>query len=122
MVISSDTGPGATGLHGKQFLHLRTGYLIQMGRYLALTVFISLLAVCSAPPFIVGVAIAGMTSTIRQFLWLRRIPAIDAADTPPVALDTTVEMWKCWKPRFVRFKIVYVKYGPYVLQLKEMRL
>ena len=75
---------GRHGLHGKQFLHLRTGYLIQMGRYLALTVFISLLAVCSASPFIVGVAIAGMTSTIRQLLWLRRIPAIDSADEPPV--------------------------------------
>ena len=74
---------GRHGLHGKQFLHLRTGYLIQMGRYLALTVFISLLAVCSASPFIVGVAIAGMTSTFRQLLWLRRIPAIDAADKPP---------------------------------------
>jgi hypothetical protein len=75
---------GRYGLHGKQFLHLRTGYLIQMGRYLAMTVFLSLLAVCSASPFIVGVAIAGMTSTIRQLLWLRRIPAIDAADEPPV--------------------------------------
>ncbi len=75
---------GRHGLHGKQFLHLRTGYLIQMGRYLALTVFISLLAVFSASPFILGVAIAGMTSTIRQFLWLGRIPAIDLADEPPV--------------------------------------
>jgi hypothetical protein len=55
-----------------------------MGRYLALTVFISILAVCSASPFIVGVAIAGMTSTIRQLMWLRRIPVIDAADEPPI--------------------------------------
>ena len=72
------------GLHGKQFLHLHTGYLIQMGRYLALTVFLSLLAVCSESLFIVGVAISGMTSTIRQLLWLRRIPNIDADDKPPV--------------------------------------
>jgi hypothetical protein len=83
---------GRHGLHGKQFLHLRTGYLIQMGRYLALTVFISLLAACSESPFIVGVAIAGLTSTLRQCLWLRRIPAIEAADEPPVALDITKEM------------------------------
>ena len=75
---------GRHGLHGKQFLHLRTGYLIQMGRYLALTVFLSILAVFSASPFIVGVAIAGMTSTIRQLMWLRRIPVIDAADEPPI--------------------------------------
>jgi hypothetical protein len=75
---------GRHGLHGKQFLHLRTGYLIQMGRYLALAAFLSLLAVCSASPFIVGVAMAGVTSAGRQLLWLRRIPAIDAADKPPV--------------------------------------
>ncbi|MHB9032476.1 MAG: hypothetical protein ACYC6L_05455 [Anaerolineae bacterium] len=75
---------GRRGLHGKQFLHLRTGYLIQMGRYLALTVFLSLLAVCSASPFIIGVAVASMTSTARQLLWLRKIPAIDTADKPPV--------------------------------------
>ncbi len=41
--------------------------------------------VCSASPFIVGVAIADVTSAARQSLWLRRMPAIDAADTPPVS-------------------------------------
>jgi hypothetical protein len=75
---------GRRGLHGKQFLHLRTGYLIQMGRYLALAAFLSFLAVCSASPFIVGVAIAGVTSAVRQLLWLQRIPAIDADDAPSV--------------------------------------
>ncbi|MHC1724395.1 MAG: hypothetical protein AB9836_14445 [Aminipila sp.] len=72
------------GLHGKQYLHLRTGYLIQMGRYFAFTVFLSLLAVISASPFIIGVAIAGLTSTLRQLLWLRKMPAINVADEPPV--------------------------------------
>ncbi|HSN94079.1 MAG TPA: hypothetical protein VLR89_03340, partial [Anaerolineaceae bacterium] len=72
------------GLHGKQFLHLRTGYLIQMGRYFAFTVFLSLLAVFSASPFIIGVAIAGLTSTLRQLFWLRKMPAFNAADEPPV--------------------------------------
>jgi hypothetical protein len=71
---------GKRGLHGKLSMHLRTGYLIQMGRYLALAAFLIQLAACSASPFIAGVAIAGMTSAIRQLLWLRRIPAIDAAD------------------------------------------
>jgi hypothetical protein len=74
---------GRHGLHGKLFLHLRTGYIIQMGRYLALAAFLILLAVCSASPFIMGVAVAGLTSAVRQLLWLRRIPAIDAADSPP---------------------------------------
>ena len=71
---------GRYGLHGKLLMHLRTGYLIQMGRYLALALFLILLAVCSGSSFIVGVAIAGMTSAARQLLWLRRIPAIDADD------------------------------------------
>lgn len=77
---------GRHGLHGKLFLHLRTGYLIQMGRYLALAAFLSLLAACSASPFMVGVALAGVTSAARQVLWLRRMPAIDAADAPPATL------------------------------------
>ena len=71
---------GRYGLHGKLLMHLRTGYLIQMGRYLALAVFLILLAVCSGSSFMVGVAIAGITSAVRQLLWLRRIPAIDADD------------------------------------------
>jgi hypothetical protein len=74
---------GRHGLHGKQYLHLRTGYLMQMGRYLALTVFLILLAVCSASLFIVGVAIAGVSSAVRQFVFMQKIPAIDAADEPP---------------------------------------
>jgi hypothetical protein len=77
---------GRHGLHGKQYLHQRTGYLMQMGRYLALTVFLILLAVCSASLFIVGVAIAGVSSTVRQLVFMRRIPAIDAADEPPSTL------------------------------------
>lgn len=76
---------GRRGLHGKLFVHLRTGYLIQMGRYIALAAFLSLLAACSASPFVAGVALAGWTSAARQLLWLRRVPAIDAADAPPAA-------------------------------------
>ncbi len=76
---------GRYGLHGKIFLHLRTGYLIQMGRYLALAIFLILLAISSASPFIMGVAIAGVTSATRQLLWLRKIPSIDADDQPPPA-------------------------------------
>lgn len=76
---------GRRGLHGKLYLHQRTGYVIQMGRYFALAIFLILLAVCSASLFIVGVAIAGVSSAARQLVWMRRIPAIDAADEPPTA-------------------------------------
>ncbi len=73
------------GFHGRIFLHQRTGFLIQMGRYLALSMFLILLAVCSASLFIVGVAIAGVSSAARQFVGLRRVPRIDAEDMPPAA-------------------------------------
>lgn len=74
---------GRRGLHGKLYLHQRTGYVIQMGRYVTLAAFLILLAVCSASLFVVGVAIAGISSAARQLMWMRRIPAIDEADGPP---------------------------------------
>jgi hypothetical protein len=40
---------GRRGLHGKLFLHLRTGYLMQMGRYLALAAFLIMLSVFCLP-------------------------------------------------------------------------
>ena len=77
---------GRRGLHGKLYLHLRTGYVIQLSRYIALAIFLILVAVCSASPFIIGVAVAGVSSAARQLVLMRRIPAIDAADTPPSTL------------------------------------
>jgi hypothetical protein len=77
---------GRHGLHGKLYLHQRTGYVIQMGRYMALALFLIVLAVCSASLFVVGVAVAGVSSAARQLVWMRRIPAIDAADEPPTAI------------------------------------
>lgn len=74
------------GLHGKLYLHQRTGYVIQMGRYVALAVFLVLLAACSASLFIVGVAVAGISSAARQLVLMRRIPAIDEVDEPPSRL------------------------------------
>ncbi len=73
------------GIHGKISMHLRTGYLVQMGRYLALAGFLIVLAVLSESAFIAGVAVAGLTSAIRQLVWLRRMPAIEPTDSPPDA-------------------------------------
>ena len=77
---------GRHGLHGKIFLHQRTGYLMQMGRYAALSMFLILLAVCSASLFVVGVAVGGVSSAARQLVWMRKIPAIDEPDEPPSSL------------------------------------
>ncbi len=73
------------GLHGKLYLHLRTGYIIQMGRYVALTIFLIVMAICSASMFMLGVAIAGISSAARQLAGLRRTPAIDASDSAPTS-------------------------------------
>jgi hypothetical protein len=74
---------GRHGLHGKIYLHQRTGYLMQMGRYFALSLFLILLAACSASLFIVGVAVGGVSSAARQLVWMRKIPAIGEPDEPP---------------------------------------
>ncbi len=73
------------GLHGKLYLHLRTGYIIQMGRYVALTIFLIVMAICSASMFMLGVAIAGISSAARQLAGLRRTPAIDPSDSAPTS-------------------------------------
>jgi len=78
---------GRHGLHGKIYLHQRTGYLMQMGRYFALSLFLILLAVCSASLFIVGVAVGGISSAARQLVWMRKVPAIDEPDEPPSTVN-----------------------------------
>jgi hypothetical protein len=71
------------GLHGKLYLHQRTGYVIQMARYTALALFLIVLAICSASMFMLGVAIAGVSSAARQVGGLRKTPAIDPSDPDP---------------------------------------
>jgi hypothetical protein len=83
---------GRRGLHGKLALHLRTGYVIQMGRYLALAGFLVVVALLSESMFMAGVAVAGLTSAVRQLVWMRKTPAIDAADAPPADFESTKSM------------------------------
>ena len=71
------------GTHGQLWLHQRTAFLVQAGRYAALTVLLALLAIVSASPFVAGTAVAGISSVLRQYAWLRRVPAIPAEDKPP---------------------------------------
>ncbi len=81
---------GRRGVHGRLYLHQRTAYLMQMGRYLALTGLLILLAAGSASLFVVGVAGAGISSAARQLVWLRRVPAITATDSAPADLARVV--------------------------------
>ena len=78
---------GRHGLHGKIYLHQRTGYLMQMGRYFALSLFLILLAACSSSLFMVGVAVGGVSSAVRQLVWMRKIPAIDEPDVLPSSVQ-----------------------------------
>jgi hypothetical protein len=74
------------GLHGKLYLHQRTGYVIQMGRYVALAIFLIVVAICSASMFMMGVAIAGISSAARQLVGMRKTPAIDPSDPAPTTI------------------------------------
>lgn len=74
---------GRRGVHGKLWMHQRTGLRTQSGRYLSITVFLFLLSVLSGSYFIYGVTLAGFTSAIRQWIWLRKVPQIAKDDLPP---------------------------------------
>jgi hypothetical protein len=74
------------GLHGKLYLHQRTGYVIQMSRYVALALFLMVLAICSASMFMLGVAIAGISSAARQLVGMRKTPDIDPSDKAPTQI------------------------------------
>ena len=71
------------GTHGQLWLHQRTAYLVQAGRYAALAILLVVLAIMSFSPFLGGVAVAGVSSAFRQFIWLRRVPMIPATDAAP---------------------------------------
>ncbi len=75
---------GSRGIHGAVWIHLRTAYAIQMGRYAGLAFLLTLVALLSASAFTAGVAVAAITSTLRQLLWMSRSPKIGVDDKPPV--------------------------------------
>ena len=74
---------GRRGIHGQVWLHQRTAYLTQMGRYLALAGFLAVLAVASGSIFVAGVTLACAVSALRQRVWMRRVPAIPDPDIAP---------------------------------------
>lgn len=74
---------GRRGIHGKLFLHQRTGLLTQSGRYFSTSLFLLILFALTGSLFMLGVTIAGFSSAARQFIWLRKIPPISGDDAPP---------------------------------------
>lgn len=73
------------GIHGHVWMHLRTGYLVQAGRYVGVTALLAALALCSGSVFVIGATVAGVTSTARQLAWIWRTPAIPDDDVAPEA-------------------------------------
>lgn len=65
------------GIQGKLRIHQRTLYLIQSGRYFSITIFLLIISVLSSSQLIYGLTIAGLTSTLRQIIWSRKVPKID---------------------------------------------
>ncbi len=71
------------GVHGKLWMHLRTAYLVQSGRYFSVALLLLLLAVLSGSVVIYGVTAAGFVSALRQLVWLKKAPAIHKGDPAP---------------------------------------
>jgi hypothetical protein len=74
---------GRQGIHGKLWMHQRTGYLVQSGRYFSFALFLLVLSILSGSVVIYGVTIAGFVSSLRQLIWLKRIPKIEKEDFFP---------------------------------------
>ena len=74
---------GSRGIHGTLWMHLRTAYAVQMGRYAALASLLMVIALLSESAFTAGVAGAGFTSAFRQLVWIRTAPTIGIDDTAP---------------------------------------
>jgi hypothetical protein len=76
------------GLHGKLWMHQRTAYLVQSGRYFSIALLLLILSILSGSVIIYGVTIAGFISSLRQLIWLKRIPKIEKEDPFPGIWNT----------------------------------
>ena len=72
------------GLHGKLFLHQRTGLIIQKNRYLETAFFLLVLAILSESQIIYGITIAGFASSLRLLILSKKVAPIEKEDLPPV--------------------------------------
>jgi hypothetical protein len=72
------------GVYGKLYIHLRTGYLVQAGRYFSIMILLLVISIISNSLFIYGVTFAGLISAIRQFIWMKKIVPIGSEDKAPI--------------------------------------
>lgn len=71
------------GIHGKIWMHQRTGYLVQSGRYFATFIFLFFLSLLIENLFLFGVTMAALISSLRMLIWIKKVPKIDKDDLPP---------------------------------------
>ncbi|MFV0267030.1 MAG: hypothetical protein ACK5HT_07835 [Draconibacterium sp.] len=71
------------GIHGKIWMHQRTGYFIQSGRYFATFIFLLILSLLIENLFLYGVTMAAFMSSMRMLIWLKKVPKIGNEDLPP---------------------------------------
>jgi len=77
------------GVQGKLYIHLKTGYLVQAGRYFSTTILLLVLSIISGSAFIYGMTVASFLSVLRQFSWMKRTPKIKSKEE--VFFDSDVE-------------------------------
>ncbi len=71
------------GIHGKIWMHLRTGYYIQAGRYFAIALLLLVLSVLVGELVLYGITLAAFVSSLRMFIWVKKVPEIDEKDSHP---------------------------------------
>ena len=74
------------GVHGKLYIHMRTGYLVQAGRYLSMTILLLVISIVSNSLFVYGVTFAGLISTMRLFIWMKKMVPIETEDKVPIEI------------------------------------
>jgi hypothetical protein len=77
------------GVHGRVVIHLRTGYVMSVGRYAGIAVLLGAIAIVVPHPFLLGTALAAAVGVLRQLLFRWRSPRIGSGDpTPTIAAGT----------------------------------
>lgn len=71
------------GVHGKIWMHQRTGYYVQSGRYFATFIFLLILSILVENLFLYGVTLSALLSSLRMFIWMRKVPRINKDDLSP---------------------------------------
>ena len=72
-----------TGIHGKIWMHQRTGYLIQAARYFSTFIFLLILSLMIENLFLYGITMAAFISALRMLIWMKKVPQISQNDMPP---------------------------------------